>query len=115
MTYFKKSLVINVLLVCVAVGASYRAARMIHDAVVLRHQSADVTQKIEELKKKKQELEAYLAEIHTKEAVEREAKSRLNLKKPGEEVVVIIPEQKDTAVAGQSLGFWDKIKSFFKR
>ena len=72
-----------------------------------------MTQKIEQLKAKKRELETALTEIQTKEAVEREAKERLNLKNPGEQVVVIVPEKKDNQSEEQSMSFWAKFKSFF--
>lgn len=103
------------LLVTVAAGISYSASRMVRDAFVLREQSAEITQKIEELTKKKHELETYLAEIQTKEAIEREAKSRLNLKKPGEKVVVVVPEKKETAIVAEPQNWWTKIKRFFER
>lgn len=115
MSYLKRSLIINILLVVVAIVVSYSASRMVRDVFVLREQSAEITQKIEELTKKKRELEIYLAEIQTKEAIEREAKNRLNLKKPGEEVVVIVPEKKETATVAESQNWWTRIKRFFER
>ena len=115
MSYLKRSVIINILLVVVAVAISYSASRIVRDAFVLRGQSAEMTQKIEELTKKKHELETYLAEIQTKEAIEREAKNRLNLKKPGEEVVIIVPEKKETASVIEPQSWWTKIKRFFER
>ena len=114
MTHGKKSFVINIVLILIAAVVSYSAARMARNALNMRTQSADMTEKIEELKVKKQELEAQLAELQTKEAVEREAKERLNLKKPGEQVVVVVPEKKETPPLEQPMSFWEKIKSFFQ-
>lgn len=118
MRYLKKSILVNVALIGLAMVVSYNAARMVRNAIVLRAQSADMTKKIEELRLKKQELEAELVQIQTKEATEREAKERLNMKKSGEEVVVVVPEKKDNIVTASPSAIWntmrEKITSFFQ-
>lgn len=86
---------------------------MIRQAVVLRQEAKNAERKVEELTRKKAELEAYLAELQTPEAVEREAKERLNLKKKGEEVVVVVPKDEKEDASVVSVTFWQKIKSFF--
>ena len=111
----EKSFIVNTVLIIVAMIVSYHAARMVRNVVMTREQSAEMTHKIEQLKLKKQELEAELAGLKTKEAVEREAKERLNLKKPGEEVVVVVPEKKDNEARTQPKSLWAKIESFFGR
>ena len=70
-------------------------------------------EKIEELTKKKQELEAYLAELSTDEAIKREAKERLNLKEPGEEVVVVAAEEAGAEKNQENPSFWDRVKNLF--
>lgn len=110
----KKSLLINIAFILAAALVSYSASRMVRNVLITKTRSDEMTQKIEELKKKKQELEAALVELRTKEAVEREAKARLNLKKPGEEVVVVVPdEKKNNAPVTKSQTFWSRITSFF--
>ena len=111
----KKSFVINVILIIGGVVVSYSAARMVRDALTMHTQSAEMIQKIEQLKAKKQELEAQLTELQTKEAVERQAKERLNFKKTGEQVVVVIPEKKQVQQSISPLSFWEKFKSFFRQ
>ncbi|MBU4481285.1 septum formation initiator family protein, partial [Patescibacteria group bacterium] len=49
--------------------------------------------KIQELKKRNQELEEKISEIPTEDYLEQVAREKMNLKKPGEEVVVIKKEQ----------------------
>ena len=115
MPHGKKQLIINIALIVIAMLVSYRAARMVRSVFMTREQSAEMTQQIEQLKVKKQELEAELAELKTKEAVEREAKERLNMKKTGEEVVVVVPEKKDDETRVQPKSLWAKIASFFSR
>lgn len=84
------------------------------NALSMRRESEDVNHKITELQQKKAQLEAYLQELQTKEALERRAKERLNLKKPGEEVVVVIPaEKKEESQTPAKISMWEKIKQFF--
>ena len=104
---------LNIFLIVICVVISYSTAHMIRNALALRTQSAEMVEKIEELRQEKRNLEATLAELQTKEAVEREAKERLNLKKPGEEVVVVVPEKKELSTTTQPMTFWEKIISFF--
>ncbi len=113
MKYIHKPLIVNIILISVAVMVSYNAARMVRNAVFARTQSADMIKKIQELEGKKRELEMELAEIQTHEAIEREAKDRLNLKNPGEEVVVVVPQKEDTASSASPKSFWYTIRSFF--
>lgn len=103
-----------VFLVLVGAG-SYTAVRR----AVLFSQEADATQKrVDELKNKKQELEARIQELEDPRAVEREAKERFNLKKQGETVVVVLPEPFPKPVE-EKKGFWammrDRVKKFLKR
>ncbi len=114
MSYFKKPFIINIVFIFIAIIVSYSAARMVRNVFIMRAQSAEMTKKIEDLKEKKQQLEATIAEIQTKEGVEREAKARLNLKKPSEEVVVVVPPKKDDSPVEKRLGFWSKFMAFFK-
>lgn len=78
----------------------------------MRKEAKDREEKIIELNQKKAELEAYIAELQSREAIEREAKERLNLKLPGEEVVIVVPEKDSPEEAPKNI--WDKIKSFFR-
>ena len=102
-------------LIIIAAGASYSGARMVREALLLQRESADMRAKIEQLKIKKKELEAELAEMQTKEMVEWEAKERMNLKKPGEEVVVVVPEKKEAATVAPATNWWVQLKAFFSR
>lgn len=64
------------------------------------------------LKERTEELEVDIAKIQTQEYLERTARERLNLKKPGEEVVaVVIPGsgQEERRSAEQKQSWWEKI------
>ncbi len=114
MNYSKKTLVVHSALILIAMLVSYSAARMVRNVFFARTQSESLAQKIEELTQQKQNLETELQELQTKESGEREGKERLNLKKSGEQVVVIVPEIKSDHVQKDiSRSFWMSIVSFF--
>jgi len=52
-------------------------------------------EKIQALQKKSQELKAKILQIGSENYLEKEARERLGLKKPGEEVVVVLPPEKN--------------------
>lgn len=66
-------------------------------------------QHIEELRNKKADLERRLSEAQLPAVVERVAKDRLNLKLPGEEVVVVPSENKDMH-SSSTPSFIEKVK-----
>ena len=61
-----------------------------------------------------QELREEIRVARTPEAIERDAKARLNLKKPGEEVVVVVgTSPAATTSQGASGGLLSRLKTFF--
>ena len=108
----KQSLLLNFILVVVAVFVAYASYNMLRQAIELSRSVKNDRRKIQELTRKKSELQAYLAELETPEAIEREAKERLNLKLSGEEVVVVVPP-KNIAVAEQP-GLGNRIRNWLK-
>lgn len=102
------------LLLALAVALSVPAFRMVRQALGLYRESINTDKKIQELSQKKEELEAYIARLGTPAAVEKEAKKRLNLKLPGEEVVVVVPE-KNSPKDLKPPSFFDRIKKFLAR
>ena len=53
-------------------------------------------------------------ELETKEGAERDAKERLNLKNPGENVVVVVEKKKEIPeVTPRAQFFWERIGRFF--
>ena len=67
------------------------------------------------LTQKKQELEEELRRLEAPGAGERQAKERLNLKLPGEEVTVVISEKKpgELSATTSSQGWWNRIRLWF--
>lgn len=62
------------------------------------------------LEERNRELQSDIAEAQTPEYLERMARERLNLKKPGEEVVaVVIPESQEAVSQEQEKSWWEKL------
>ena len=64
---------------------------------------------IDVLERKRQELSVSISQIPTEEYLEKEARERFNLKKPGEELVVILsPEENEEEMVERQKGFWQR-------
>lgn len=109
----KNSLAFNIALFLVVIFVGYGSFKLVREALSLNQEARSREEKIGELARKKQELEAYLAELSTDEAVRREAKDRLNLKEPGEEVVVVAADEEVKEEERPPLSFWARITNFW--
>ena len=82
----------------------------------IRANVSETEKKIAEYEESKRLFEEKLHALGTLEGLEKEARARFNLMKPGEEVVVFL----DTDVARQTSGFraeiasaWESVKKYF--
>lgn len=110
--FVKNSLLVNTLLVAVAAVVGYSSFSMVRFARGLYKESSEGEAKIRDLSAKETDLEVRISEFKTPSSLEREAKERLNLKRRGEKVVVVLPE-KNSGVATTSSGVWERIINFF--
>ncbi len=77
---------------------------------------------VSDTEEENQELEKNLEDIRKGENIDIEARKRLNLKKEGERVVIILPPDKNTTTTGEKNSedengresLWKKIKSWFQ-
>lgn len=98
-------------------------AMLVSSNLKLKERRREVGRKIEEIKKEISRLEgenqALRADISYKESpayLEREARERFNLKKPGEEVAVIVPPAQAPPLVQPEpprKSFWQNILEFF--
>ena len=72
---------------------------------------------IQNLEKTNQEMKAGILESQTQDYLEKEAREKLGLKKPGEEVVAIkkIQSEEEKTEQKEEKSLWQKILEFFKR
>jgi len=85
----------------------------------LKAQMEVLKKEIEILEKKNQEFQAGISQISKEDRLEKEARERLGLKKPGEEVVVVLPpEEVDREKDEQEKNLWqrflDPVRNFFE-
>lgn len=85
----------------IAVLLSISAARIVLRYAEIRRERAALEKKVEELKAEKERLEASVRAAGDPEVIERMAKERLNLKKPEEQVAIIVPLPKATSSGGE--------------
>ena len=63
---------------------------------------------LQALEIKRQQLQAQIYQTSEESYLEREARERFNLKKSGEEVVIILPAEEEE-IKEQEKGFWGKV------
>lgn len=115
MHYIRNPIFINVFLLVLAAVLGYAAFSMAKQAVLVMREATSVSDSLEKLEAKEKKLELAHAELDRPEAVEREAKERLNLKLPGERVVVVVPDNEDGDSDPGSNNFWSRIRSLISR
>ena len=108
----KHSFWANALLALAAVAVAVGAARLWGETVALVRERDGARAAAERLVGERAENNRRLAEYDTAAAVEREAKARLNLKKPGEVVVVAVEVARMSATSSPS-AWWRRVIRFF--
>ena len=70
---------------------------------------------IQVLEQEREKLQAQMSQTKLEGYLEKEARERFNLKKPGEQVVAFVREKSEQKEqTEQEKGFWDKILNIFK-
>jgi len=82
---------------------------------------SQLIEKIESLKKeiqkageKNQELKQQVSESSQESFIEKEARERLNLQKPGEKVVVVLPPKEEKQEIQEQKNLWQRILDMLK-
>lgn len=74
---------------------------------ILYSQIEALRKEIQVLEEKKQQLEAQISNLTEKDYLEKEARERFNLKKPGEKVVTILPEENKGSSFQKKRSWWN--------
>lgn len=98
------------ILILVAIGF------LVFSNLQINKRRTELTLRLESLKKeieilveKNQELTAKISQVQKESYLEKEARERLNLKKPGEEMVVVLsPEKSEENETEEKKSFWQK-------
>ena len=112
-SYLKNSLLLNSLLFVALLIVGTWTYSLAREAIILGQEYRFVQEKAADAESKKAVLERQIAELNTSVALEREAKRRLNLKNPGEQVVVVVPDTAQAPTSTPPLTWWQKVKGFF--
>ena len=114
---FKNSLALHTVLFIFAVAVGYGSVRSARQGIIAYQERAANREKIEALTQRKRMLEEELTRLQSPGVEEREAKERLNLKLPGEQVVVVLPDKLDAMEVKQSpstSGWWRWIRLWLR-
>ena len=68
---------------------------------------------VENLRGRDSELQAKIERLGTEVGIEEEIRSKFNVAKQEENVVIIVPKSETNATSTNSSSFWQKVKKFF--
>lgn len=108
-----RSVSANVILAVVAAVCLVSALSLVRSASQVQKGFAAARARIADLTAQKERLEEAISELTQEEAVWYRAKARLNLKNPGEEIVVVLPDKPEVSAPARS-GVWQRIKDFLR-
>jgi cell division protein FtsB len=81
----------------------------------IKSQTQILKNEIQILTQEKEKLQAQASQTKLESYLEKEARERFNLKKPGEQVVAFVREKPEKEEqTEEKKGFWDKIFGIFK-
>ena len=100
------------LLVILAIHSTWNVYQKQRESVALLRVAEDQSSV---LKAREQELQTKIASLQTEQGMEEEIRSKFNVAKPGENVVVVL-DQSDSATSTSTttISFWQSILNFFK-
>jgi cell division protein FtsB len=106
---------ITVILILFFVGFLFLSNWRIHQrSAELVLQIKGLEKEFQGLEKKNQELKLGFSQLSNEDYLEKMAREKLGLKKPGEEVVVVVPApENEKAVDEKVKGYWQKILEKF--
>ncbi len=109
-----RSLSLHVILLIFAVVSVVSGISLVRSAMQISHDRAEVAVRLAGLVSEKKRIEEEIRERTQEESVRYQAHLRLNLKNPGENIVVVLPEKYASSADEKSDSFWQSIKNFFR-
>lgn len=103
LTYYRKILkskLTFLVLIPVLAALMFGAGQKIYSRYETGRVLAELDRQVEILKKQKSDLEDLVGYYGSESNLEKEARIRLNLKKPGEQVVIILPQATSSPESG---------------
>ena len=84
----------------------------------IKRETSMAEEKLSGYGESKKRFEERIRALDTPEGLEKEARARFNLKKPGEEVAIFVDSdtpRKDSGFRAQIASVWDGVKSYFQK
>lgn len=106
---FLRSPIALCIIILLALVGLYRLWSVFGDYQDLKTARAKLEEKLAFYEEEHKRLRQEIRLAHTAEAIERDAKSRLNQKLPGEKVVVVVSDATSTPEEPKDLGFWHRL------
>ncbi|MEX0870059.1 MAG: septum formation initiator family protein [Candidatus Spechtbacterales bacterium] len=111
-----------VILVALMVIIGAGVAKQVRQGYALYSDVKQMEEKIEDLETENEEIKNIIASFNDPGTIDREVRNRLNLKKEGENVVIILPPEKaniakieENDAKEDDVSLWQKVKSLFLR
>ncbi len=109
--YHKYTLIALALLVLVSVHSTWSIYKKKSESELLVSASK---QRLADLKVREADLRGKIEKLNTEEGIEEEIRSKFNVTKENENVVIIVEnKEKEASTTPERVGFWQKIKNFF--
>ena len=115
-----KRIFITILLLILIVFLAIGLSKQFKKTYSLNKAIDELEEKLTNTESENKNLKANIDSFQDPKTIDREARERLNLKKEGEEVVIIIPSEKEvspdiihTTSESSSKSFWNSIKNWF--
>ena len=97
--------------------AFWGVSRNVFRYLELKRDAAEAGAKVAEYEKSRKLFEERLKMLDTSQGLEKEARARFNLKKPGEEVAIFLDSdipKKDSSLRAQAASILESVKNYFK-
>jgi len=109
-----RSLPLHVVLFILAALSLVSGVSLVRSAIQVSRDHASVSARLANLMSEKKRLEEEIRERTQEESVRYQAHLRLNLKNPGENIVVVLPEDHASSADEKDTSFWRDIKNFLR-
>lgn len=110
--YHRATLVVLFILVLFVLRASWSIYYKQRESEILKNRSLDYKSGLEVRQRK---LQLQIDKLNSESGLEAEIRSKFNVARDKENIVVIVDDKATTTSSSMSNGFWQKLKGFFIR
>jgi cell division protein FtsB len=112
--FFASRTVLTILFLLL-IGAGVASFRALLDGMEVAAERTDAEEKLQNLETEREALTSELEDLHSGQGIERAAREKLNYRKPGEEVVIILNNEynEDQDQETDAFLLWGNLKKFF--